>query len=711
MRAVLFIFYLTLFFSACLAQIEQLVRPNIALSVEECLAQAQEKEEEGDLKEASRFINIAATIHWEKKENEKAIALFHRSLKLNEKIDNIHGIAGIYSNLGMLYADIRDYPKSLECFEKVLAYRKKGKDKVSIISALINTSVVLNNLKQYNRSAQLLEDALDLAREMNDANQMKSCYGMLAETYEKAGNHERTIFYFNLYRSFHELTQREKERQYRSLAEEARLRAELLAAEAKNKELALQIKNQIIERQQSELSSKDAQNRALLETKTKQELILMALRQQAEIEKIERQREAQAAQAKLKVASLWRNIFILGFSALAIISIILYQFYNNKKRSARQLASQNKAIAEQKEQILQQKLALESAYQEIQEKNTALERSLLTIQEQQNELIQKEKLAAAARLSANIAHEVNTPLGVITSYAEQSKNRLKGLLEKLLTLYPLLKVQEIKYLARLIDTPNRLVSLGQEKEWVKEWKQTLGLEPATARKLMAIGFYSIAELEEAGIDYRAPYFKDWIELAYDLHFHKEALNTILLSVSKTSSIVELIGWFVQRSNNNTQSSSHLGRVLEKALEPFSNYWSQDKIQLRIDWESLDFEYFINDKDLVFIYKQLLENAIYAMEGRGTLSVFAQQGEEDNKILCIQNTGKPISAEEAQKLFEPFYTTKNLGEGIGLGLYITKQMLLTYGAEISCSLQNGHTLFSIVLPAVALTKQALALAQN
>jgi signal transduction histidine kinase len=708
MRTILFIFYLTLFFSVCLAQTEQLTRLNTALSVEECLAQAQKKEEEGDLKEASRFINTAATIHWEKKENEKAIELFHRSLKLNEKINNLHGIAGIYSNLGMLYADIRDYPKSLECFEKVLAYRKQGKDKVSVISALINASVVLNNLKRYDRSAQMLEEALDLAREMNDANQMKSCYGMLAETYEKAGNHERTIFYFNLYRSFHELTQREKEKQYRSLAEEARLRAELLAAEAKNKELMLQMQNQIIERQQSELSTKDAQNRALLETKTKQELILMALKQQAEIEKIERQRETQAAQAKLKVASLWRNIFILGFLALSIILIILYQFYKSKKKANRQLASQNKAIAEQKEQILQQKLALESAYQEIQEKNAALERSLITIQEQQKELIQKEKLAAAARLSANIAHEINTPLGVITSYAEQANERLKHLLEKVLKIYPLLNAQEVEYLARLIDKKILPLSLAQEKEAVKTWNQTLGLESATARKLISIGFYSVADLEKEGINYKSSYFADWIEFAYDLHFHKEALRMVLLSVSKTSSIVELIGWFVQRSKNNIQYSSNFSQVLKEALEPFSNYWREDKIQLAIDWKSLDFEYFMNDKDLLFIYKQLIENAIYAMEGRGVLSVFAKQGDAGDRILCVQNTGRPISAEEVQKLFEPFYTTKNLGEGIGLGLYITKQMLLTYGAVISCSSQNGCTLFSIALPQTAAPKEALAL---
>ncbi len=51
---------------------------------------------------------------------------------------------------------------------------------------------------------------LGLAQEMNDIEQMRSCYGMLAETYEKAGNGEKKIYYFNLYKTFHELVQKQK---------------------------------------------------------------------------------------------------------------------------------------------------------------------------------------------------------------------------------------------------------------------------------------------------------------------------------------------------------------------------------------------------------------------------------------------------------------------------------------------------------------------
>ena len=71
---------------------------------------------------------------------------------------------------------------------------------LGIISALINMSVVHNNLKEYDKSVIKLTEALDIAREMNDAKQMFSCYGMLSETYEKKGDIENSIKYYNLFR-------------------------------------------------------------------------------------------------------------------------------------------------------------------------------------------------------------------------------------------------------------------------------------------------------------------------------------------------------------------------------------------------------------------------------------------------------------------------------------------------------------------------------
>lgn len=181
------------------------------VSIDQLVAMAKEKEGSQDYRQASDYLNKAAMIEWEYKKYEKAIKLYEKSLELNSKINNQQGITGITSNLAMIHADMKAYDAAYRYFKITLEARQRGTDKVSVISAHINISIVLNNLRRFYEAAQHLEEALALAREMNDANQMKSCYGMLSETYEKGGRHDESLRYFNLYKTFHEMVQKDKE--------------------------------------------------------------------------------------------------------------------------------------------------------------------------------------------------------------------------------------------------------------------------------------------------------------------------------------------------------------------------------------------------------------------------------------------------------------------------------------------------------------------
>ena len=71
---------------------------------------------------------------------------YEKSLALNTKLENHHGIIGITSNLAMIHADMKSYDKALDYFYKTLKGREKGSDKVSIISGHLNIAIVLNNL-------------------------------------------------------------------------------------------------------------------------------------------------------------------------------------------------------------------------------------------------------------------------------------------------------------------------------------------------------------------------------------------------------------------------------------------------------------------------------------------------------------------------------------------------------------------------------------
>ena len=329
-----------------------------ALTIQQHLAQSDKYLADGMVREATFHLNQAATIYWERKELQQAIDLFERSIELNKTIDNQQGILGISSNLAMIYADLKQYETSLKYFQTTLEGRRKGKDKVSIISGLINTAVVLNNLKKHNEAAKLLEEALDLAREMNDAQQMRSCYGMLAETYEKAGNLEKTLHYFELYRSFHEMVNRETVSKANKQTEEARLRSTLLEKEKRIAELEVQAqqvqiqeKEQVIANKEEVIKTKDKNLQSLIDSNSKAELALKYTREQAEVQRLafkERNSRQQLALEKSRQKTL---IFIIVAIAMAILGGLAIWASLKFRKQRERLALQKRHLQKQREQL------------------------------------------------------------------------------------------------------------------------------------------------------------------------------------------------------------------------------------------------------------------------------------------------------------------------------------------------------------------------
>jgi signal transduction histidine kinase len=67
------------------------------------------------------------------------------------------------------------------------------------------------------------------------------------------------------------------------------------------------------------------------------------------------------------------------------------------------------------------------------------------------------------------------------------------------------------------------------------------------------------------------------------------------------------------------------------------------------------------------------------------------------MLEVSDTGKGIDENELDKIFDPFYTTKHPGEGTGLGLWLTYEIVKYYNGDITVSSKKGHgTTFNITL---------------
>jgi len=273
----------------------------------------EEQDKKGKLKEASDNLNSIAMIYWEHNHFSDATIYYEESLILNEKLENENAIAMINSNLALINADLGNYEKALIYFEKTLASRIANKETVGTIAALINMSVVYNNLKQYDNSITSLTKALDYAREMNDPEQMRSCYGMLAETYEKKGDTKNSMYYFEYYKSFHEMIQNEKVAKVGEELENEKLKVLLTEEEKQKKELELRLADLELKNKEKERDESDSTNKSLVKNFTRQELEFEYFRKEKQLNEI---LNLQVIQRKQKILTIILIIAIIKQSLI-----------------------------------------------------------------------------------------------------------------------------------------------------------------------------------------------------------------------------------------------------------------------------------------------------------------------------------------------------------------------------------------------------------
>ncbi len=320
-------------------------------TVEECISLAKVAENEGRIRDATDFLNCAAYYVWgDLKKYDLAIDLYQQSVELNKLISNSSGIAGINNNLAMIYFDKGDYETSLAYTKKVLDSRKQLKNKTPVVSAMVNTAMVLNKLKRYDESISYLKDAVVLAGEIEDKEQMRTCYGILIETYNDKGDTKEARQYYELFRTINDAIQKEDGLKAKSEIERTRYAAQLAEvekrnaeAEKRNKELELELSNQQLSETKQELEVIDSTNKELLQQTTKYELLVSNLQQKEQIKQLEQQR----LQSQLEWEKKARWYTICGLVLALLLVALLFYAYRQKRQMNRMLKARNEQIVAQ----------------------------------------------------------------------------------------------------------------------------------------------------------------------------------------------------------------------------------------------------------------------------------------------------------------------------------------------------------------------------
>jgi signal transduction histidine kinase len=106
-----------------------------------------------------------------------------------------------------------------------------------------------------------------------------------------------------------------------------------------------------------------------------------------------------------------------------------------------------------------------------------------------------------------------------------------------------------------------------------------------------------------------------------------------------------------------------------------------------------------------VWTNLIDNAVDAMGGRGTLTVRTRRVEDDRLVVEIGDTGPGVPDEIRTRVFEPFFTTKEIGRGTGLGLDIAWRIVVgRHHGEMNLESLPGDTRFQVVIPLQAAEHQ-------
>ncbi len=98
-----------------------------------------------------------------------------------------------------------------------------------------------------------------------------------------------------------------------------------------------------------------------------------------------------------------------------------------------------------------------------------------------------------------------------------------------------------------------------------------------------------------------------------------------------------------------------------------------------------------------VFLNLVNNAGDAISGPGKITITTTRNDQDIQIT-IKDTGKGMSAEQLSKIFNPFFTTKEVGKGTGLGLSVSLNIIESVGGMVNVrSVEGAGSSFAISLP--------------
>lgn len=172
----------------------------------------------------------------------------------------------------------------------------------------------------------------------------------------------------------------------------------------------------------------------------------------------------------------------------------------------------------------------------------------------------------------------------------------------------------------------------------------------------------------------------------------EVIDKAILRISK---IVNGLLKFSRQTNTIEFKSSSLNVIVSEAVKNCEDRCERNGISIKIETET-EIDILCDQLEIQQVLINLINNSIDAIKNQNSKWILIKIKELHNKIyLIIMDSGRGINKEIEEKMFQPFFTTKPIGEGTGLGLSITKGILDNHKAVIQLNHNHANTCFEII----------------
>ncbi len=564
----------------------------------------------------------------------KALEHYLKALKLFEALGDKQGIAKSLGNIGIVYDYQSNYPKALEYYFKVLKMSEESGDKSGIAAFLGNIAVVYKNQSNYSKALEYSSKALDIYQELGDTYGIAINLNNIGVVYDDQSDYYKALEYY-----FKELKLLE------DLADKDAIAVTLANIGAVYFSVATDSSNTMSTSQLNKPFSGN-KTKLLQLAKVYTDSSINIFKELGHLNNLsgvyEQLSEIQTHTGDYKGAVIsYKNYATFKDSVFNIekekkITENAMQYEFDKKEAIAKAEQEKKdAIAEHTRNLqyvaigafLLLGIFLLYGYTQKNKAKIKIEKAYTDLKSTQQQLIQSAKMASLGELTAGIAHEIQNPLNFVNNFSEVSNELLDEMKTELATG----NEQEAKTIADDVkQNLEKIIHHGKRAD-------------AIVKGMLQHSRTSTGKKEPTNINSLAD---EYLRLSYHGLRAKDKLFNTTLKTDFDESVGKI--------NIVPQD---IGRVL---LNLFNNAF-----------------YAVTEKK-----KSANENY------EPTVSVCTKK--VDGKVeIHVKDNGNGIPEKVLDKIFQPFFTTKPTGQGTGLGLSLSYDIIKAHGGEIKVESKEGE----------------------